>query len=72
MIEIMNVDLLFEMELVYVKLFMEYDKVILCFYEVVVDGIVSLIGLFCEIVLYLFEDFNILVIKIVNGENIGC
>lgn len=72
MIEILNVEMLFEMEFVYVMLFSEYDKIIFCFYEVVVDGIVSLIGFFCEIVLYLLEDFNILVIKIVNGENIGC
>lgn len=55
MTETMNVDLLLEMESVHVKPFTEHDKVILRSYEAVVDGIASLIGPFCEIVLHSLE-----------------
>ncbi|MCA2492468.1 MULTISPECIES: helix-turn-helix transcriptional regulator, partial [Vibrio] len=40
-------------------------------YEAVVDGIASLIGPFCEIVLHSLEDLNTSAIKIANGENTG-
>lgn len=68
MTETMNVDLLLEMESVHVKPFTEHDKVILRSYEAVVDGIASLIGPFCEIVLHSLEDLNTSAIKIANGE----
>lgn len=71
MTETMNVDLLLEMESVHVKPFTEHDKVILRSYEAVVDGIASLIGPFCEIVLHSLEDLNTSAIKIANGENTG-
>lgn len=49
--ENINADMLLEFESVHVKPFTEHDKVILRSYEAVVDGIASLIGPFCEIVL---------------------
>lgn len=53
------------------KPFTELDKIILTSYEAVVDGIASLIGSFCEIVLHSLEDLNTSAIKIANGENTG-
>ena len=46
-------------------------KLYLRSYEAVVDGIASLIGPFCEIVLHSLEDLNTSAIKIANGENTG-
>ncbi|GAJ73967.1 YheO-like PAS domain protein [Vibrio sp. JCM 18904] len=59
------------MESVNVMPFTEHDKIILRSYEAVVDGIASLIGPFCEIVLHSLEDLNTSAIKIANGENTG-
>lgn len=69
--ETVNMDMLLEMESVHVKPFSEQDKMILRSYEAVVDGIASLIGPFCEIVLHSLEDLNTSAIKIANGENTG-
>ena len=66
-----NADVLLEMESVHVMPFSEHDKIILRSYEAVVDGIASLIGPFCEIVLHSLEDLNTSAIKIANGENTG-
>ena len=66
-----NTDMLLEMESVNVMPFSEHDKIILRSYEAVVDGIASLIGPFCEIVLHSLEDLNTSAIKIANGENTG-
>ena len=51
--ETLNAEMLLEMESVHVMPFTEHDKIILRSYEAVVDGIASLIGPFCEIVLHL-------------------
>ena len=69
--ETVNMDMLLEMESVNVMPFSEHDKIILRSYEAVVDGIASLIGPFCEIVLHSLEDLNTSAIKIANGENTG-
>ena len=69
--ETVNADVLLEMESVNVMPFSEHDKIILRSYEAVVDGIASLIGPFCEIVLHSLEDLNTSAIKIANGENTG-
>ena len=69
--ETVNTDMLLEMESVNVMPFSEHDKIILRSYEAVVDGIASLIGPFCEIVLHSLEDLNTSAIKIANGENTG-
>jgi len=66
--ETLNTDMLLEMESVHVMPFSEHDKIILRSYEAVVDGIASLIGPFCEIVLHSLEDLNT---SIANGENTG-
>lgn len=66
-----NADMLLEMELIETMPFTPYDKIILKSYEAVVDGIASLIGPFCEIVLHSLEDLNTSAIKIANGENTG-
>ncbi|MCL9783856.1 transcriptional regulator [Vibrio sp. S4M6] len=63
--------MLLEMDSVNVMPFSESDKIILKSYEAVVDGIASLIGPFCEIVLHSLEDLNTSAIKIANGENTG-
>lgn len=47
------------------------DHFILNSYEAVVDGLASLIGPYCEIVLHSLEDLNTSAIKIANGENTG-
>ncbi|MFV0574932.1 MAG: transcriptional regulator [Vibrio sp.] len=60
-----------EMESVHAKPFTEQDKIILHSYEAVVDGLASLIGSYCEIVLHSLEDLNTSAIKIANGENTG-
>ncbi len=62
---------LLEMESVRVMPFTEHDKIILKSYEAVVDGIASLIGPYCEIVLHSLEDLNTSAVKIANGENTG-
>lgn len=64
-------DMLMEMDSVNVMAFSESDKVILRSYEAVVDGIASLIGPFCEIVLHSLENLNTSAVKIANGENTG-
>ncbi|MBD1557355.1 transcriptional regulator [Vibrio sp. S9_S30] len=64
-------DSLLEMESIDVKPFSEHDKIILRSYEAVVDGLASLIGAHCEIVLHSLEDLNTSAIKIANGENTG-
>ncbi|MGT0149289.1 helix-turn-helix transcriptional regulator [Vibrio metschnikovii] len=69
--ESINADMLMDMEFVHVKPFTEHDKVILRSYEAMVDGLASLIGPFCEIVLHSLEDLNTSAIKIANGENTG-
>jgi predicted transcriptional regulator YheO len=69
--EIVHAESLLEMESVDVKPFTEHDKIILRSYEAVVDGIASLIGPFCEIVLHSLEDLNTSAIRIANGENTG-
>lgn len=71
MIESVNTDILREIESVNVMPFSEHDKIILRSYEAVVDGIASLIGSYCEIVLHSLEDLNTSAIKIANGENTG-
>ncbi|CAH0524482.1 Transcriptional regulator DauR [Vibrio hippocampi] len=71
MTDIANPDELLEMESVDVAPFSEHDKIILKSYEAVVDGLASLIGPFCEIVLHSLEDLNTSAVKIANGENTG-
>lgn len=51
--------------------FTEFDYHILRSYEAVVDGIASLIGNYCEIVLHSLEDIHKSAIRIANGENTG-
>jgi predicted transcriptional regulator YheO len=63
--------MLLDIESVNVMPFSQDDKIILRSYEAVVDGIASLIGPFCEIVLHSLEDLNTSAIKIANGENTG-
>ncbi len=70
-LDITHTDALLNMESVDVKPFTKHDKTILRSYEAVVDGIASLIGSFCEIVLHSLEDLNTSAIKIANGENTG-
>ncbi|WP_261816519.1 helix-turn-helix transcriptional regulator [Vibrio gallicus] len=67
----LHAESLLELDSVDVKPFTEHDKVILRSYEAVVDGIASLIGPFCEIVLHSLEDLNTSAIRIANGENTG-
>ncbi|CAH0542895.1 Transcriptional regulator DauR [Vibrio marisflavi CECT 7928] len=69
--EIVTPEMLLEMDSVNVMPFSEQDKIILKSYEAVVDGIASLIGPFCEIVLHSLENLNTSAIKIANGENTG-
>ncbi len=69
--ETLDTESLLELESVDVKPFTEHDKIILRSYEAVVDGIASLIGQFCEIVLHSLEDLNTSAIRIANGENTG-
>lgn len=51
--------------------FTKHDYHILKSYEAVVDGLASLIGTYCEIVLHSLDDLNKSAIKIANGENTG-
>ncbi|WP_435532782.1 helix-turn-helix transcriptional regulator [Vibrio stylophorae] len=51
--------------------FSEDDHQILRSYSAVVDGLATLIGPFCEIVLHSLDDLNKSAIKIANGENTG-
>lgn len=69
--DIVTPEMLLEMDSVNVMPFSEQDKIILKSYEAVVDGIASLIGPFCEIVLHSLENLNTSAIKIANGENTG-
>ncbi|CAM2989761.1 transcriptional regulator [Vibrio rarus] len=69
--ETINTESLLELDSVDVKPFTEHDKIILSSYEAVVDGIASLIGKFCEIVLHSLEDLNTSAVRIANGENTG-
>jgi len=69
--DIVTPEMLLEIDSVNVMPFSEQDKIILKSYEAVVDGIASLIGPFCEIVLHSLEDLNTSAIKIANGENTG-
>lgn len=69
--EVVHSEALLEMESVHVMPFTEHDKIILHSYEAVVDGLASLIGSYCEIVLHSLEDLNTSAIKIANGENTG-
>lgn len=69
--EAVHIDMLLEMESINVQPFTEQDHMILKSYEAVVDGIASLIGPFCEIVLHSLENLNTSAIKIANGENTG-
>ncbi|GAD80604.1 helix-turn-helix transcriptional regulator [Vibrio ezurae] len=69
--EIIDAESLLELDSVDIKPFTEHDKIILRSYEAVVDGIASLIGQFCEIVLHSLEDLNTSAIRIANGENTG-
>ncbi|OBT10214.1 hypothetical protein A9264_03555 [Vibrio sp. UCD-FRSSP16_10] len=69
--ETVNTESLLELDSVDIKPFTEHDKIILRSYEAVVDGIASLIGQFCEIVLHSLEDLNTSAIRIANGENTG-
>lgn len=71
MTDIVNAEMLLEMDSVDVAPFSEHEKIILKSYEAVVDGLASLIGPFCEIVLHSLEDLNTSAIKIANGENTG-
>ena len=66
-----STEMLLDIESVNVMPFSQDDKIILRSYEAVVDGIASLIGPFCEIVLHSLEDLNTSAIKIANGENTG-
>ncbi len=69
--EILHAEALLEMDSVMVEPFSEHDLTILKSYEAVVDGIASLIGPFCEIVLHSLENLDTSAIKIANGENTG-
>ncbi len=69
--EAVHIDMLLEMESINVQPFTDQDHMILKSYEAVVDGIASLIGPFCEIVLHSLENLNTSAIKIANGENTG-
>ena len=69
--ESVSTEMLLDIESVNVMPFSQDDKIILKSYEAVVDGIASLIGPFCEIVLHSLEDLNTSAIKIANGENTG-
>ena len=69
--ESVSTEMLLDIESVNVMPFSQDDKIILRSYEAVVDGIASLIGPFCEIVLHSLEDLNTSAIKIANGENTG-
>lgn len=69
--ELIHSEVLLEMESVRVTPFSEHDKIILKSYEAVVDGLASLIGPFCEIVLHSLEDLTTSAIKIANGDNTG-
>nr|WP_275440560.1 transcriptional regulator [Vibrio sp. Of7-15] len=60
-----------ESELIESQPFTEHDYQILKSYEAVVDGLASLIGSYCEIVLHSLDDLNKSAIKIANGENTG-
>ncbi len=53
------------------RAFTKHDYHILKSYEAVVDGLASLIGTYCEIVLHSLDDLNKSAIKIANGENTG-
>ncbi|MCG7496955.1 transcriptional regulator [Vibrio sp. Of7-15] len=64
-------DVLVESELIESQPFTEHDYQILKSYEAVVDGLASLIGSYCEIVLHSLDDLNKSAIKIANGENTG-
>ncbi|CAQ77991.1 putative DNA-binding protein [Aliivibrio salmonicida LFI1238] len=67
----MNIETAIEERLSEMKPFTEFDHHILQSYEAVVDGIASLIGNYCEIVLHSLEDINKSAVKIANGENTG-
>jgi predicted transcriptional regulator YheO len=67
----MNIENAAEESLSEVVPFTEFDHHILQSYEAVVDGIASLIGNYCEIVLHSLEDINKSAVKIANGENTG-
>lgn len=67
----MNIENTAEESLSEVVPFTEFDHHILRSYEAVVDGIASLIGSYCEIVLHSLEDINKSAIRIANGENTG-
>ena len=69
--ESVSTEMLLDIESVNVMPFSQDDKIILRSYEAVVDGIASLIGPFCEIVLHSLEDLNTSAINIANGENTG-
>ena len=69
--EALHADTLLEMESVVVEPFTKEDLTILKSYEAVVDGLASLIGPFCEIVLHSLESLDTSAIKIANGENTG-
>ena len=67
----LHAEALLEMDSIVVEPFNEQDLIILKSYEAVVDGIASLIGPFCEIVLHSLESLDTSAIKIANGENTG-
>lgn len=69
--EALHADALLEMESIVVEPFTEADLIILRSYEAVVDGLASLIGPFCEIVLHSLESLDTSAIRIANGENTG-
>ncbi len=69
--EAVHAEALLEMDSIVVEPFSEHDLITLKSYEAVVDGIASLIGPFCEIVLHSLENLNTSAIKIANGENTG-
>lgn len=69
--EALHADALLEMESIVVEPFTEADLIILQSYEAVVDGLASLIGPFCEIVLHSLESLDTSAIRIANGENTG-
>ena len=57
--ESVSTEMLLDIESVNVMPFSQDDKIILRSYEAVVDGIASLIGPFCEIVLHSLEDLKV-------------
>ena len=69
--EALHADALLEIKSVVVEPFTKEDLTILKSYEAVVDGLASLIGPFCEIVLHSLESLDTSAIKIANGENTG-